>query len=502
MGDSLSTLLLLFSIVILAFGALLGAKRTLYSTILRFITLVLSAIAAYVLAKNALYGASGTLIDTLKGMTDGALDTYLNDPELAGLTSSLAVMLVAPIFFLLFYIVIKLLSWIVYKIFASALHLKGPGRLGHLLGAVGGVVCGFLTLVVLVTPIFGYADLVLKISDTTTDDSLTELVDPIQAIRKTPIASQAYAMLGETLFNGLTTADWEDTEINLNNEADILISVVNDAMPLLEKPMAEYGPEESAAIQKMAQDVGRSPVLCTVISSVLADTSKAWLNGEEALGVSKPEAGEELQGIVDSLLVVFATSDRTNIGADLTTFADIMSIMIDNELFALAQSEGGTDALAEKLSSGGVAAELYQTLGENPRMQGVQTTVTNTGVRMLLNRLGDVDQLRENHGEMLESIATELKEHRNEDGTLNKEELTGKLNQVINDYDIEVGEDLTSLVVDGVAEAFTPEELDTMTTDEMVDRLIEYFTNTDKPIEIPEDLLDKIPENFGSENAA
>ena len=502
MGDSLSTLLLLFSIVILAFGALLGAKRTLYSTILRFITLVLSAIAAYVLAKNALYGASGTLIDTLKGMTDGALDTYLNDPELTGLASSLAVMLVAPIFFLLFYIVIKLLSWIVYKIFASALHLKGPGRLGHLLGAVGGVVCGFLTLVVLVTPIFGYADLVLKISDTTTDDSLTELVDPIQAIRKTPIASQAYAMLGETLFNGLTTADWEDTEINLNNEADILISVVNDAMPLLEKPMAEYGPEESAAIQKMAQDVGRSPVLCTVISSVLADTSKAWLNGEDALGVSKPEAGEELQGIVDSLLVVFATSDRTNIGADLTTFADIMSIMIDNELFALAQSEGGADALAEKLSSGGVAAELYQTLGENPRMQGVQTTVTNTGVRMLLNRLGDVDQLRENHGEMLESIATELKEHRNEDGTLNKEELTGKLNQVINDYDIEVGEDLTSLVVDGVAEAFTPEELDTMTTDEMVDRLIEYFTNTDKPIEIPEDLLDKIPENFGSENAA
>ncbi len=496
MIDNLNTIFLLVSLVTLGIGVLFGMWRSLYATIWRFVTLILSAVGAYFLAKGVLVGMGDSLVEALRSLTNGAFDTYLNDPELTQLGESLAVMLFAPIFFLVFYYVFKLLSWIPYKIIAVVLHLKGPAHVGRLLGAVAGAVCGFVTLVVIVTPVFGYAELALTAVHLADEEGeLTQMVEPFESVLETPVAAQGYAMFGKTLFTALTTTEWEDTEINLKHETDVIVEVVKDEMPLLDKPMGEYSVEESQAIEKLADDLSESPVLCVLISSVLSDTSKAWLQGETALGVSKPEAGE-VQDILDSLLLVFASSERTNIGTDLHTFADVLRIMIENELFSLVGEEGGGDVLVEKLASGGVAGQLYQVLDSNPRMKTVKASIANTGVRMMMKELGDADQLREEHGEMLESMTAALKEHRNEDGTLNKESLNAEIQQVVTDYEIPVSEDVTQLVVDSVADAFTAEELDTMTTDEMVDRLIEHFTAADSPIELPEDLLDQIPEEL------
>ncbi|MBE6629594.1 MAG: hypothetical protein E7624_01940 [Ruminococcaceae bacterium] len=492
---------LVVSLVILGFGMLLGLGRKLYSAFLRLITLLLSAAAAFILSKYALQIAKDPLTDLLKKVAPAELGAYMADPELVGVVETLALLIFAPLFFLLIYVVLKIVTFIVYKLLAAIFRLKKAKQpLGRLGGAVVGLLCGAVTLVVLLTPVLGYSRVALGVMEKLEiKDDYAAVAEPLETLSKTPIAAQCYDLLGKPLFESLTTAEWEGETVKLESEIEVIIHVVEDVKPLTQKPMQEYAEAEAQTLDKLADDLSCSVILRTLISSMLSDTSAAWLKGESALGMEKPQAGENMQGIVDAFLLVFSSSETDNIDDDLHTFARAIAVLIEHDLFVLVEEENGTDLLIEKLVSEGVAKELYAVLDANSRMRPVKGAIVDTGMRVMLRELGGTEDLRENHGEMLENMIDVLKESQNEDGTVNTEVLADSLQEVVTEYEIPVNEDVVQLVADGVAEIFTPEELSTLTTDEMVDKLIERLSSSDNPIELPDDLADKLPEDLPDE---
>lgn len=460
-------------ILCLAWGALWGFKRKLYHTLLRFGTLVVAALASLLLAK-LLGGLLGDYaLSALTSLLGEGAAASLSDPNYAALAQALGQMIAAPILFFLCYLVLKPLSWLLFILIVSLFRIpKGPKLCGRLSGAVAGLLCGFLGLVVFVVPVSGYLTVVDNAAAQIweADEMPAELAE-ITDIKNTPVAKQAYDWVGAAIFDSLTTAQMGEAEVSLQGEINAVLALVEDAKQLSEKPMEEYGEAEAQLMKKLAEDIGKSQTVSFAFSTLLSDASKAWLNGEEALGMAKPEVGPQVQGIVDAFLTVFSTSTPDNIDEDLGTFADVFGILIKHDLLASGEGEGEGDDLVTTLVSDGVVLELYQVLDANPRMEPVKAAIVDAGMRAILDGL-DLPELEEG---LMEDVADALKSVTNEDGTLNMEALNEEVSNLMAEYDVSVGEEITQLVSEGIADIFTAEELQTLTVPELVDVLTERF---------------------------
>ena len=114
-----------------------------------------------------------------------------------------------------------------------------------------------------------------------------------------------------------------------------------------------------------------------------------------------------------------------------------------------------------------------------------------------------------------------------ENGKIDSATLKTEINTVLSGHEIEVDDAAIELVADGLSETFTPEELQNMSTTELVDKVVERFGSaevlaylqdvsngaTDEeqegeqtpggeepgdelPDEIPEDILDQLPDDL------
>jgi hypothetical protein len=307
-----------------------------------------------------------------------------------------------------------------------------------------------------------------------------------------PVAKQAYSLLGEPLFNALTSTTLDDEKITLRDEVESVIVVVEDATVLLDKSPEEYGKPETDALKKLSSDVGHSHIVSTLLSSFLSEAADSWLKGEEAFGVPKPDMGKDMEGIMDAFLGVFVTSNSQNIESDLNTFASVFELFIEHDMLVMLSDEGETVDFVEKLVSDGVVADIYQVLDVNPRMKPVKTSIIDTGMRVMLDHLGVSEELQENHGEMMEDIVQTVQSVVKEDGTLDKEALATGVQDIMQENDFEISEEVAQIVADGIADVYTTEELEDLTVPELVDKLVDRFANAELPedLELPEGVPD------------
>lgn len=463
--------------VILGCGVFWGFVRKFSRTLVRLVTLVLSFVGAFAFVRIAGKRVARYVISLIEPMLDPSITEILADPEMAAVSDALCEMVAAPILFFLAYVVLKILTWIPYKLTVSVFRIKGPKLFGRISGALLGAVCGVVGLVVFVTPVYGYvtfADDVLSQLPAQSEEAAPE-EDPLAVLDQlldAPVAKQSYQYAGSRVFRLLTTVEFEQGEISLQEEAGAIVKIAKDVTVLSESSFEEYGERETAAIKQMVSDVGVSKIVSTVAAYFLSDAAEAWLNGEAAFGMAKPDMGEEVQGIVDAFLVVFSDSTAATLAQDLGTFADAFVILVENDLFATG---GDMSSFVQKLVSGGVVTRLYTVLDANPRMLPIKTAIRDTGVRVMMSCLGVAEEIRENHGEMLEDMADTLKNVTAEDGSIDQEALSTGIHEVMTSYDIEVSEEASQLIAEAAAEHLSAEEIRTLTPAELADKLAERF---------------------------
>ncbi len=466
-------IVLIAVVAILGFGAFWGFVRKLKRTLLRLVTLLLAFGGAFLLVEIIGKSVGRYIVSLLQPVLGDSVATILSQPEMALVVDALCEMIAAPILFLIAYMVLKVVTWIIYKFIAVLLGIKGPRLCGRLTGALAGVLCGMVGLVVFVTPVFGYMTLANDVLKQLSPEAQGEQQpNVLEQMMEAPVAKQSYQLVGRHMFRSLTTVDFEDGKINLQEEASAVISIWEDATTLTGASFEQYSEREAQALKKMAADVGTSKIVSTVVASFLSDASESWLNGEQALRISKPNMGEDVQGIADAFLTVFCSATPTTLAQDLGTFADAFGVLVEADLFTVGT---GNADFVTRLVSEGVVNKLYIVLDANPRMAPIKTAIRDTGVRVMMTHLGAPETLREDHSDMLEDMANTLKSVTKSDGTIDQAALSAGIHEVMNGYEVTVNEEASQLIAEAMVEYLTPEEIQTLSSEQLADKLAERF---------------------------
>lgn len=475
------------TVLILVVNVLVGMRRGFSRGLLRLITLLIAVTAAFFAAKAVAGSVAQRVAPALEQTfsSDPNFVTFLqNNPEIGLSVGALAQMLVAPILFLLFYILFKIITLVVYWILCIFVKKTRFFAFRWAFGAAFGALVGVIGILVFVTPVMGYTQL---LSNTVTEaESLSASMEEmkldeynekyIKPASKAPVASQIYNIVGNKLFHGLTTVKWDEGEIELASEWNAVINVVDNATAFSKRPMAEYGTAESEAAHAMAKGLGDSQLLSSLVGGALNGISNAWLSGESFMGIQKPSAGDEsIDVILNGLLRVFSTTSPEIIGEDLENFADIFDLFIKYEVFSKIGGEGGGDQVVTHLSSSGFLTEARELLTERERMKPVVDAISDAGMRLLVRELGDPATYLEEHKELLDNMSNVLKDAVDSEGKLDKEAVSGGLQSVLAENQVEVPAEAVDIIAEGLADEFTAEELTSLSTDELTDRLISRF---------------------------
>lgn len=481
------------TVFILVVNVLVGMSRGLGRGLLRLGTLLVALVGAFFLAKliagSAAERIEPMLADILASNPDAAGFLAAN-PVVADSAIVLARMLVTPLIFLLCYVALKMITWVVYLILRAIFRVKKsklvPFRWAG--GAAAGFAAGLIGVLVFITPVLGYTTLVSRtveeaesFSGVASSLSLNEYNEQyIKPASEAPVAKQLYSGIGAKMFQGLTTVNWDGADVTLETEWFAVIDVVDNASALGKRPVAEYGAAESAAVHNMAAGVDRSRLLSGIGGGAVNGIANSWLDGKDFMGVGKPATGDESVDVVmNGLLKVLATTDPQIIGEDLEMFADLFDLFIKYELFSKIDEGGSTDALVTHLATSGFLEEARAMLKSNPRLEPVTTAISDVGMRMLVRHLGDPAKYLEEHGALMDSMSGVLKSAVKEDGSMDMPALTQNLNTVFAENNVSVPDSATDIIAQGLADEFTPEELKTLSVDEVTNRMILRFSSTE-----------------------
>ena len=481
------------TLLILIVNVLVGIKRGFGRGLLRLITLVLAAVLAFVLAK----ALAGTVSDTVQPYVEQMLASNPNaasfmqeNPAIGNSVGALTRMLVAPFLFLVCYVVLKIVTWVVYLLLRVILRVKkSHNPLFRLAGgAAMGFLAGIIGVLVFVTPVLGYTTLLGRTVDEAENLTAKVAALPLEEYNEqyvkpaseAPVAAQVYSTVGSKLFNGLTTTEWDGQDVRLEDEWFAVVGVVDHAVSLGNRPVAEYGEAESVAVHAMAAGVGESHLLSGIGGGAVNGVANAWLSGNTFMGVAKPATGDESVDVIfNGLLRVLATTDPELFGEDMEMFADLFDLFIKHEMFSQINGEG-TDQLITHLVTSGFLDEARALLKANPRLEPITDSISDVGMRMLVRELGDPAKYLEQHGALMNSMSGVLKGAVNEDGSMNMPALTTNLNTVFAENNVTVPASATDIIAEGLADEFTAEELSTLSVDEITDRMVQRFGNVDQ----------------------
>ena len=476
----MQSIMTVLCLAILAWSVLIGFLRRSNRTLFRLVTLLISAALAFVAAKSSVQWVGPYLNSAVQAAVQG-------NAELAGLMEdspvvmesllSVVQMLFSPIFFLIFYLVLKTLLLIVHKIICRIFRIRGPRLFGRIWGAAAGLLCGVVGLAVFVVPVCGYADLVGTVAEhlyeAEDESSLATVMRNVGEISRAPIAATVYEKVGAALFDDLTTAEFDGESVHLKTEVVSVLSVLDNVKVLGKNEIKNYGQTEVEAISGAVEGVEGSSMLSHLAAGFLSCISNAWLENDSFFGVARPATSDgNVVGLLNGFLRVFSTSTHENIGQDLGTFADMFGLLVKHEMFSESTEK---DAFMKKLTSPGVLEEFYDTLSANPRMAPVKAAIADIGVRVLLEELCAPDDLKEEYTQLLDDVVQSIRISADENGNVDSEALKAEIGTVLAVHEIAVDDAAVKLVSDGLSETFTPDELQNLSAAEMVDKVVERF---------------------------
>ncbi|MBQ3064427.1 MAG: CvpA family protein [Clostridia bacterium] len=483
---------------ILAFNLLVSTLRGARKSVLRLITAVLAMVVSFFLARalaNAVAELLMPMIERALGGSPTFAPFFNGEIPADDVIAVFAKMLVAPLLFLLLYMVLKLLFLIIFAILkALTVFLKPFDKLpvSRLLGALTGIVIAAIGILVFVTPIFGYFDIVSATADAFVEDTAADEAeggltlasinaDYVKPALHTPVLSLFYNKCGNKLFDGLTKQTWNEQEVYLRGEVATITDIIVNIGKLGGHSISEFGNAECAAIDRVAADVSASPLLSGLFADTVSTASKYWLAGQSFMGVQKPDIGVNGNLVFHSLLQVFATASDKTVAEDLDFFADVFRLAIEDELFTAFSQSGANDAeISTLLADSGFFADVQKLLAEHPRMKPLGTALVDVGMRVMLQEMGLPEDLRESCGEILEDMTTTLQTVPvKEDGSLDETVLAEELTTIFVDNELNVSEEATHLIAEGITDHITAEEIQNLSTDELIGKLIERFGEVD-----------------------
>ena len=509
-------------------GVLFGLKRGFSRTVVRLLTIVISAVAAYFIAAS-MSGAVTALIGemTLIELIDKCIelaasaspDVVITIPdELRNLLSSfdaettlclsqliLSLVLVPTVFVLAFWI-LKLVTVVIYWIITAigGMRRRRTKMSSRLFGALVGAVQGALIAAVLLLPLSGFATLTTECRALLTADTVAEdkraaneefFIYWVDNVTGNPVLSLIGSVGGNALFNNMTSISVGEEKVPAANSVKTFVSVYLEVGSIGEVDPMAPSPESQAAIEGAVDVIGADPYTATIAAGLMRGVNTAVDNG---VLVIVPE--EPMASFVGSIIDVFADSSKDNLEGDLDTLLHVYFILANNGVLASFDDANALrDALITTHEDGKtvidyVVDELYL----NPRTAHIVNSLTEMSIKIMCDSMG----LSDDAVAVYESVKTGVNNvlALNEADYATREEyiadVSTNLDATLKEHDINLDENTLNTMSNYIADNYS--DVSEITDEDINRALLSYYGAYTSGEELPEE-LPEIPETTPAE---
>ncbi len=436
----ITVVVLVYIALIALFTALPARKRHWSMVLARTGIVIASALISIPLAKLISSKIGHWLYGVIEPEMNAGLQTFLGEVPLVAESVQLIVsLLLAPILFLLLFLVIQavlnLAIWIVERVIPALRHrsLKNTA-IAVPIGAVNGVLVALVTLI----PLCGYVAMgnsalslyqmfdaesnpvsqeevmapapdhirveALSMENSTDQEALVDTAKNIGSSAMIKVINTIGLPLFEEMTSG--TLDNGNIDFSLSKELphliDSAVRLGSAAELIADKDITQ---EDTEALVSAMQTLLSSDWVAEVAADSISFIAETWKEGEAFMGMEPPEVGTILQPIMDTALTVLSTESVETLRSDVET---VLNVMVDLMAVGFLSDEPDYDKLLEELGKDGFISNLMATLNANPHMAPLAEEVKAVSVKVVSSVLGETLKNTDEYDPLIADVAAQL----------------------------------------------------------------------------------------------
>lgn len=397
--------------VLMLLGALAGIRRGLMRQGVRFLTIIASVAISFFAATGITNGVLGffegkTLVDAIVQIGGGAMLeemepivlAILNGISPAAVQQVLALpfaLFVAPIVFVLVFLVVSLLMGIVHKIISGACGFtkRKNNALTRLLGFVLGAFQGIIVTAVVLVPISGIFGMVSntvaqieRLDDATVTAStadpgndasdeldMSAVLDMYDEFLRdaveSPVLKLTNTLGGELLSKQISTVKIAGKRQDARLTIPSLVEIAVDAMSLADLDVENLTQEDKNTITGLIDKLMDEPLTSTIIvESFKAVASAVADEDADILGELDLEA--PLDDIIIAAVSVYTNSTVETVKSDLVTMCEVLFIVADSDLIANAEDIDPIELIIAP-DDENLVVRILEVVADNPNFNGI-----------------------------------------------------------------------------------------------------------------------------------
>ncbi len=404
----------LFSVIILLIFALAifkrvlkGLKRGFLRSAISLSITIFSMICSAAISVFISRLSSQYVSDMLFGMI-GALGEYSETfPSIKIIFTGIVEVFIAPLIFVAGYLLIKLVINIVIYFVARRAWKKSPDsptRLGkyrslfandnpsyinedapwhvrhdRLLGALTSALCGFISMLIVFSPLIGLVDnlkIIYKVADEKDFDWSTLSLDKENMEYVDGFVNDGIiATLGKTggllIYDGMssTVLIEGNRPVTIRSEVTACVDISNDLLSIFDAVSANGGLDDAQleTLSGIVNKLHTSDTLMLLTVDVVSGIGSKWVYNEPYLGIEKPHLGDSFDTVLDMIWSVLGACETDCVVDDLNMLINIFKIMKDGGLDTLTENSDIMTSLEEK----GILDKLYAEIQNNTCMMAL-----------------------------------------------------------------------------------------------------------------------------------
>lgn len=309
--------------------------------------------------------------------------------------------LLIPVAFVVCWILMWLVSRILYKILCAVLGLNKCKAciFRSIFGAALGALEGFLFAAFLFLPIVGLSTIatesVAPIRDKNTEGQYTEIIefydDYVSPVADHEILRFVAENGGQDILDSTAIIKFEGKNINLYDESSTIITMCLEATALNGVDFAAPSQANQDLLRSLVDDIGESRFISYLVSKIFSGAGMILDGGFSFFEVPAP-----FDTVVYSIIDIFATSDADNIHGDLVTILDVYFLLSDSGAIESYGTEGAEEemkeALVERDENGKtLVSKVVDILSKNERTSKLIDTLTEMTLVLMAGELGGED---------------------------------------------------------------------------------------------------------------
>lgn len=504
-GSKISLGIFAFMGVCAILGAYKGVMRGFSKSVIRLFTVGASAVCALFMV---MWVSRGIVNSATVGGTEQSVDGILNSyfpglvdsmpemvkpilSEMDATTATIFIMMIvamilAPIFFILFFYTLKLATMFLYQLLSGLSGAISYGR--SIPSMIGGGAVGFIQglgiAAVIIIPISGLCNIAADAREPLigNSDQPNEYIEQayetvIDDLADNPVFDLIDNFGGSVAYEKMTTVRIYGEKIDMGQECVDAIKVLSNLLPFTETGFDWMHPtdEQRQTLENTIASIDDSDLITSLISDVLRGTAIAFRAGAIQVDVTGAAGA-----LLDDLMLMFTTCTKDTVSADLDVIVDVYFILCDHDMFDILTS-GDPGAVRDLLVGTGPDGKttidaLLDRLNAYERSAPIVTSLTKLSFTMMQEALGFDSDTTELYESVKDGINTVLTHNKSDFETEEeyKEAVYQDLDKALADNNLTVDEDIKQTMVDYIADNYGDHEGE-ITDKEINDAILSYY---------------------------